>query len=389
MPIMLKRLLNSLPILLTLMVLGVNPALALANSDAEVLKVHSKSFAGSADFKVTLPSKYHENMDEKYLVLVDFHPRSHAYLTGLHDWMSHNGAWPWLETIIITAPDGHEGIGKLKTFDNAQQGQALLDFIEQDLLVAVDAKYRTNGFRMLSGFTGNASISLFTLLHRPELFNAYIAASPILSDNHLSLMTDAVNALPDLSKKLTTQPRMLFLSRADSGYEQKQIADFDKLIEVLKLKAPKDLIWRSQLFEGSYYMSQPALATIYAIEMFFDDIHKSVEPESALGQQGSQAIYEYYQGLSQRYGFEVSAVNSLLSLAKSKADPKQALAVHEFCVAKYPNNAHAHHGLATALAAVGQSSAAISELTLAMSLTTHPFYLNRWGQLLGEYKGTL
>jgi uncharacterized protein len=41
------------------------------------------------------------------------------------------------------------------------------------------------------------------------------------------------------------------------------------------------------------------------------------------------------------------------------------------------------------LAAVGQSSAAITELTLAMSLTTHPFYLNRWGQLLEEYKGKL
>ncbi|WP_445946769.1 alpha/beta hydrolase-fold protein [Shewanella sp.] len=386
MPIMLKRLLNSLPILLTLIVLGVNPALAQVNGDTEVLKVHSKSFVGSADFIVTLPSKYHENKDQKYLVLVDFHPRSHAYLAGLHDWMSHNGAWPWLETIIITAPDGHEGLGKLKSFDNAQQGQALLDFIGQDLLAAVDAKYRTNGFRILSGFTGNASISLFTLLHRPELFNAYIAASPILSDNHLSLMTDAINALPDLARKSTTQPRMLFLSRADSGYEQQQIADFDKFTELLKLKAPKNLIWRSQLFEGSYYMSQPALATIYAIEMFFDDIHKSVEPESALGKQGPQAIYEHYQWLSQRYGFEVSAVDSLLNLAKSKTDLKQALAVGTFCVAKYPQDAHAHHGLAVTLAALGQSSDAIAELTLAMSLTKHPFYLNRWGKLLTEYQ---
>lgn len=369
--------------LIVLLLLSLSPQSA-AQQTLDTLKVTSTSYQGSADFLVTLPNKYAENTDKKYIVLVDFHPASQPYLAGLHHWMSHNGGWPWLETIIVTAPDGHKGLGKLKTFDNGEQGQAFLNFLEQDLLAAIDNKYRTNGFKILSGFTGNATLGLFTLIQRPKLFNAYIAASPILSENYLSVMNDTPNLVPTLAA--LAQPRMLFLSRADSDFEQRQIADFDKLVTTLKQKAPSNLLWRSKVFDGSYYMSQPALATIYAIEQIFNDVHTIIKPDSAIGKAGPEVIYAHFQQVSNKYGFAVSAADSLFELAKSKSDPQDALVVYQFAVDKYPQNAHTHHGLATGLAAAGEMPQAIAELKLAITMTKHPFYLHHWGKLLEEYQ---
>ncbi|MCT7941989.1 MULTISPECIES: alpha/beta hydrolase-fold protein [Shewanella] len=369
--------------LLLLLLLVFSPQ-SIAQQTLDTLKVTSKSYQGSADFLVTLPNKYAENTDKKYIVLIDFHPASQPYLAGLHHWMSHNGGWPWLETIIVTAPDGHPGLGKLKTFTNAEQGQAFLSYVEDDLLAAIDKKYRTNGFKILSGFTGNATLGLFTLIQRPKLFNAYIVASPILSENYLSVMKDTPNLVPALSK--LAQPRMLFLSRADSDFEQKQIADFDKLVTTLKQQAPSNLLWKSKVFEGSYYMSQPALATIYAIEQIFNDVHTVIEPDSTIGKAGPEAIYTYFQQVSNKYGFDVSAVDSLLALAKSKTKLEDALLVYQFAVEKYPQNAHTHHGLALGFAAVDEMPQAIAELQLALTMTKHPFYLHHWGKLLEEYQ---
>lgn len=78
----------------------------------QVLKVSSSLLTEPADFKVTLPASYQSKADKRYVVLVDLHPRSHGYLAGMEDWMSHNGGWPWLETIIVTAPDGHAGLSE-------------------------------------------------------------------------------------------------------------------------------------------------------------------------------------------------------------------------------------------------------------------------------------
>ena len=188
-------------------------------STTETLSVKSALFGEQADFLVTLPNSYTKQTDKRYVVLFDLHPRSHLYLTGMHDWMSHNGGWPWLETIIVTAPDGHQGLGELKKRAIEQQGdQALLDFFEQDLLPAIDKRYRTNGFRIFNGFTGDAGLVLYSLINRPSLFNAYIAASPVLSTDFAYVLNDA----PKKLKKMDGKPRFLFVSTSDSDFEQRQ-----------------------------------------------------------------------------------------------------------------------------------------------------------------------
>jgi uncharacterized protein len=379
--------LNTLTRLLALVCLMLNTGVwAASDSQNQLLQVTSPQFEGRADFKITLPPGYGKQVDKRYVLLLDFHPRSQAYLSGMHDWMSHNGEWPWLETILVTAPDGHEGLGRLKQAAIEERGnQKLLDFIEQDLLSAIDKQYRTNGFRILNGFTGNAGLSLYTLLNRPQLFNAYIAASPVLSDDFAFLLQDAPKRLAVIEGK----PRFLFMSTSDSDFEQAQLADFARMEAMLKQYAGPALTWQAQRFDGSYYMTQPILATAHGIEALFDDIHQVLEPDSAISRRGPEAILAHYRYLSQeKYGFEVPATDSLIALAKSleASQPQKAIDVYRQAIAAYPDAAAALHSLAGHYAAMGQLEQAIEYETRALAKTDHPFWRDLYGRQLAGYR---
>ncbi|KGJ92227.1 hypothetical protein [Thalassotalea sp. ND16A] len=169
----------------------------------QTLTVKPKNFKEAIEFNITLPQSYQKNTDKEYFIIFDLHPRSQPYLSGLHDWLSHNGEWPWLETIVVTQANYHPELAKL--FENTvsnPNNQDILDFFEFDLLNAIDKKYRTNGFRIYSGFMGNGALGLYTLLNRPQLFNAYIIASPTLADDFAAVSSTANTKLAKLDDKL-------------------------------------------------------------------------------------------------------------------------------------------------------------------------------------------
>ncbi|MGI2171003.1 alpha/beta hydrolase-fold protein [Shewanella sp. MF05960] len=359
---------------------------AFPQPQTEILSVNLNSFSTAADFVVTLPHGYAEHPDKRYVVLLDLHPRSHLYLSGMHDWMSHNGGWPWLDTIIITAPNGHKGLGELKSAAIEKRGdQGLLDFFEQHLLPAIDKQYRTNGFRIFNGFTGNAGLVLHSLLNRPQLFNAYIAASPVLSDDFAFVLNDASKRLNTLKGK----QRLLFMSTSDSDFEQRQLDSFAMLEDMLVTHANAQLSYKIKRFDGSYYMTQPILATAMGIEMIFNDVHTVLAADSAISQQGTSAILAYYKRLSDDvYGFDVPAIDSLLALGDSFVDnnPAQAIAVYQDTLNAYPEAHSAYHALAIVYADSGELTKAIAAEKQALANTEHPFYLNKYTQQLAKFQ---
>ena len=81
-------------ILLCSVFLSVNAADITALNPIEKLTINSEHFPDGITFNVTLPQAYQAQTDKKYIVLFDMHPRSQPYLSGMHDWMAHNGEWP-------------------------------------------------------------------------------------------------------------------------------------------------------------------------------------------------------------------------------------------------------------------------------------------------------
>lgn len=358
-----------------------------AVSTQEQLKLIHPKFSEPLVFNVTLPSGYSKNADKSYLLLFDFHHYANTYLSGMHDWLSHNGEWPWLQTIIVT-PEAGNRVGML--FDETGKTTPLLDFFEKQLFTAIDTKYRTNGFKIMSGFRANGTIVLSMLLNKPNLVNAYIAVSPELKDDYAAVLSLASKNL----SKLNDKPRYLLFSHGNTIKEDHQLESYKQLHVLLKQHAPDKLAWQYQHLHNNYFMSLPLLSTIIAIESLFDDIHRGLAPQSDISQQGVKAIIEHYDYLSkEKYGFEVSPKNSLKQLGfHLLASSKSAgLKVLTQIVELYPNDVNSHHNLAKAYAQLNDFIKAIAHQKDAVKISDQmqTWYQKRHRKILKEYQDKL
>ena len=114
-----------------------------ALNPVEPLKVKSKLFKEALEYNITLPQGYEleTNKDKKYFVIFDLHPRSQPFLSGLHDWLSHNGGWPWPETIVVTPASYNAEFASLfEQLVEDPKNHAILDYFESDLLKTIDAR---------------------------------------------------------------------------------------------------------------------------------------------------------------------------------------------------------------------------------------------------------
>ncbi|MBL4659783.1 MAG: hypothetical protein JKY19_05465 [Alcanivoracaceae bacterium] len=354
----------------------------------EKISIKSKVFEEPIEFNITLPASYDKAKDKRYFLIFDLHPRSQVYLSGLHDWLSHNGEWPWLESIIVTPANYHLGLAKLfeetveKPVDNR-----LLNLLEFDILKNVDENFRTNGFKIYSGFMSNGAIGLYALLNRPQLFNAYFISSPTLSNNFLAITSDAKNKSPQLTDKL----RFLYMTIGQHNYEKSHVESVALFEQTLSILAPKELDWSVLKDDKHYYMSRPIFTVLNGIEKLFDDYHNNLAAHSEIPKRGSQAIINHYVMLSEKkYGFPVSAEGSLKNLAQSflTTDPQKALSIYSKVVELYSESAYAYSALAAAYLKVGEVKKAIDYQTIAVKKSENmiEWHQNKLKKILADYE---
>ena len=267
-----------------------------AASKQEQIEIIHPKFSKPLVFKVTLPSGYAKNTSKSYAMMFDFHPNSDTYLRGMHDWMSHNGEWPWLQTIIVTPAAGNR-VGML--FDATGKTTPLLNFFDEQLFSLIDKKYRTNGFRIMSGFRVNGTIVLSSLINKPNMIDAYIAISPELKDDYVSILSTSGSKLA----KLNDKPRFLLFSHGTNVKEEHQMESYKQLKSILSEAAPEKLDWHYKHYDENYFMSLPLLSVILGIERVFDDIHNGLSPDSKIAQRGVEAIVQHYEYLSKQKNY--------------------------------------------------------------------------------------
>ena len=356
-------------------------------AEPETISMKHPQFSEVLNFNVMLPPNYDKNDSKSYILMFDFHPRANIYLNGMHDWLSHNGEWPWLETIIVTPAMGNR-VGIL--FDETGKTTPLLDFFKDKLFPELDRKYRTNGFRIMSGFRVNATIVLSALINKPEIINAYFVTSPQLSDNFAGILSTASSKL----KRLNDKPRFLYFTQGDSIKEETQQESYNKLRMILKSSSPQSLERHHKNFNENDFMSMPLLTTILGIEQLFNDIHSGLEPTSVISQKGISEIVKHYKYLSnQKYGFEVSPKKSIekRGFHLLKSFPKQGIMILQEATKLYPDDAYTYHNLARGFAEIGDFENALIQQKVAVSQseTMLTWHRNRMLAFLNKFKNKL
>jgi predicted alpha/beta superfamily hydrolase len=225
-----------------------------------------------------------------------------------------------------------------------------LEFLNSELFSFIDSNYKTEPFRVLSGWSFGGLLTVYTYLKHNHLFSAHLAISPSLWwDGDLYVKkTDTF-----LSQgQLLTKPLVVTLGALEGGDMGRSVRNsfVPKMRKGPGKKIPFTFIEIPE--EGHSYV--PIKAYYEGLLAIFDDW---VMPNEIMDD-GFEGIYSFYKKQSKKYGYEIdipeSAYFRLASKYFNEGDKKKALEIAKGYVNKFPESSYAHYYLGLRAKAVGE-----------------------------------
>lgn len=146
-------------------------------------KINSQYLNEERTILVRVPANY-ARTGEKFPVvyMLDAHPPQNAMMAGIIEQQAWGGMMP--EMIVVGIQNTNRGRDLTPTALEARPGSGggdkFLDFLEKEVMPMVEKNYRTEPFRVFAGHSLGGLTAVYAFVSRPDLFNAYIAASPVL-----------------------------------------------------------------------------------------------------------------------------------------------------------------------------------------------------------------
>jgi len=211
-------------------------------------------------------------------------------------------------------------------------GNKFCKFLKDELIPEISKTYRVNGYRIFYGQSNSGLFVMYNFLFDPDLFKAYVVASPMFGwcpDFFLNKTRAFLKDHPQISKKL-------YISYGDLDYVQvlKPIHDFT---ETLK-QAPAGLKWKAELIENASHVPFSTLNN--ALLFFFSGCTMNAERKKL----SVPEIKAHFEALSAEYGFTVNPkAGVLFDMAIDLGDEKktdQAIDISKYLVSLYPDSEH-------------------------------------------------
>jgi len=202
------------------------PAVTIGKTTSLQSKVLNKTIPLS----IHLPANY-DSSKKAYPVLYMLGSHYKARFAMLASTLDYMGETQIPEIILIGVdlPEGNRILLPTRENQDTTIPDNYIHFFEAELMPHVNNAYRTAPFKMLFGGSNSGFFSIYTLLNKPDLFNAYLASSPSLS-NIPEVMQQKIK-----SGLLKTLPENRFLhiiySDDDRNDTTESIAEFSRVLE--------------------------------------------------------------------------------------------------------------------------------------------------------------
>lgn len=341
--------------------------------------VQSKVLGEERPLLVSLPESYASSPSARYPVLYVLDGESHfLHVSSLVEFLSRRGRLP--EMIVVAVPNtkdrDHDLTPPFSKTERVDNGQLLIDvaptaggadtflrFFNEELIPTVDARYRTQPFRVLMGHSFGGLFAMHTLVNKPESFNAYVAISPSIHWNSAELVRKA----PEAFSRLTAPGRILYLD--EDATETPNIQRLRTLTQAMKKRKLTALTWHYDEVADEDHGTLPHIGAYTGLKFVFS----GWKPAEKLRFSNDLAPLEaHYAALTRRLGYPVlPPENMLINVGywhlREKRLP-QALAFFERAVALYSESANAHDSLADALEAAGRVQEALTHCERAVAL---------------------
>jgi predicted alpha/beta superfamily hydrolase len=249
-------------------------------------------------------------------------------------------------------------------------GDKFLEFIQTELFPEIEKRYPTQSYRIFAGHSLGGLLAIHALIAHPDMFNAYIAVSP-------SLQWDDQHTLHQAQQFFAKQKefkKTLFFSLGNEGATPNGMGDgFNQLQKLFTTAKPQGFIVRSERYPDEDHGSTTFLAHYAGLRTVFDGWVMPRDLKDGLPIGGLKGVEQHYRELSQRFGFPVSAEQTINLMGYNLLGQKKieaALAAFKRNVELYPGSANVYDSLADGLEAEGKADLARQNQEKAVQIGT-------------------
>lgn len=308
---------------------------------------------------VRVPPDYQTGKKYPVLYMLDAHSPQNAMMVSIIEQQVWGEMMPEMLVVGIQNTNRTRDMTPTKTERaGSGGGEKFLEFIEKEVIPLVEKNYRTQPFRVFAGHSLGGLTAVYAFVSRPDLFNAYIAASPVLHwDNKF-----VVKRAEELFKQNRVFDKTLFIALGD---EPNYSDGFNSFQNLLKQAKPKNLEYELREFKDENHGSIVLPAYYYGLRKVFE----GWQPPAS----GSISDLEnHYKKLSKRFGYEILIPEDLLNRAgyqmMNAGKIAEAIEIFRKNVANYPNSSNVYDSLGEAFEKNGQMKQAAENYEKAYNL---------------------
>ena len=348
----------------------------------QALGIHSKILNEERVIWVRLPAGYERNRSVYPVLYQTDAPGQINEIGSTIDFLVENGRMP--EVIVVgiantdrtrdltpTHADYKERDGTVTRHPTSGGADRFLDFIQQELMPAIESRYRVAPYRIFSGHSLGGLLAIHALITRPDLFNAYIAVSP-------ALQWDDGHTVKEAQKFFATHTELkkkLFISLASEGNTPSPMGEnFEQFRKLVANKKPKGLGFESARYPDEDHGSTVLRAHYAGLRSIFADWPIERDEATGMPAGGRAGVEKHYGELSQRYGYPIAVPEATMNgigyqlLGKKKF--REAVEAFRKNVEAYPGSANVYDSLGEGLEAAGDYAGAAKNFEKAIEVAT-------------------
>jgi len=312
-------------------------------------------------------------------------------VVGMTEFMSNAGLCPPMIVVGILHPARMSDL----TFGTDREtpgvvgrGEKFMLYVEKELMPYIESNYPAASYKIFIGHSVGGLTVVNTLIHRPDLFNAYVSLDGALWWNDQQIVTEAKMALANKNY----HGKALFIAlanRLEKGMDtlkvQKDTTESTELIrsnlefikDIFKNKADQ-LRFRYAYYENDDHSSVRLIGEYDALRFIFDyyklRIYNSQleDPNYKL----DSLLIRHYKNISDQMGYLIkpdeNQVNNLAYLMLNQKQLKKAEALFKLNIANYPETANGYDGMGDWYLANGEKAKAIESFKKTLTLKPIP-----------------